>query len=228
MKSGDQTDLEPLKAKKTDLGIVSDELCDFFTYLYGVVRLQKKSILNKLHNSGIEEPYISDIFTMYEADPSSQWHTIADKDYLTEFSIFLQHFFGSFDERMGLPGKGLKLTEEYPELHHFITTRKLKDDPKVRKLLSVLPTFDLLSKLYIVATDSNTLTVTTSKPSDDSSKYLNFAIFAIKYIQVVYNFIREKSESLLAKCKVSPPVAAPPKEEQKGGSDEIEFEEFTL
>ena len=223
MGSGSETNLEPLRAKKTDLGIVSDELCEFFTYLYGVVRLQNKSLLTKFYDTKVPEPIPSDIFAAYDAGLG---HTINNKDYLKEFSIFLQHFFGNFDERKGIPGQGLLIEGQYPELYHFITTRTLKEATRA-KIVALLPTFGLISNLYILPNGGDTLTVSNIAPKGDA-KGLNFAVFAVKYIQTVYEFIREKSESLLEKCKASVAAAAEESEQKGGADDVIEFEEFNF
>ena len=229
MKSGDIKNLNTIKAKTTDIGIVSPELCEFFTYLYGVVRLQNKQLLQNLRN--VDKSIQSNIFTAYKhINPSLPLQNIDDKDYLTEFSTFLQLFFGNFDGRIGV-GASLPIDKEFPNIYSFITTRELKEDGNKPKLVAVLPTLGLLSNLYIIPTDPknlpNKVTITSKEPKGDQ-RGIMFTVFAIKYIQVVYEFIREKSESLLAKCAPPTAATAPPTEEQKGGSEEIDFEEFTL
>lgn len=234
-KEGKLENLDPIKAKMSDIGILSPELCDFYTYLYGLISLQSKKLPPRLQ---------PDILQKFKTPPTAD----KNKELLKEIALIFQAFFIMGETRT--IHEDLTLSADVPQISKFINSLdtkplNLKEGVESDGFGRELWGTGLLGELALMPKEGTTkLTLTKLEfksyladfVQNNTRKVLPFAVLAIKLIQLLHNDLNEKYFDIRTKCGMTATfkgkVATPAAEvELKGGgnySDEIEFEEFTL
>lgn len=232
MKSGDDANLEQLKAKKIDAGILSPELCDFYTYLYGLISLQSKKLPPRLQ---------PDILQKFKNPPTAD----KNKQLLKEIALIFQAFF-IMGETNTAPAD-LTVSADVPEIYTFLTSlekQPLKDEIQRNSFAREVSGTGFLSQLALVPVDGTQKVklvkigpnYITEFVEENTTHMIPLSIFAIKLIQLLHSDLNEKYFDIRKKCGMTATfernvIAAVATDGQKGGGDdsnEIEFEEFTL
>lgn len=227
--SGNETELTKLASKQSTSGILSAELCDFYTYLYGIVSLQYKKLPSRFGDN---------IFSYFKNPPTDD--TEATKALLKEIALLFQAFF-IMGETSTIPAD-LTLSVDVPILSDFLLglqVQPLKDEVLRNAFAREISGLGFLGQLALVPKEGTQKVVLTKLGTnfinefvEENTKHiLPLAVLAVKLIQLLHKDLNEKYRDIRTKCgtvaefKPEPSAAA-----QEGGrfEDTIDFEELLL
>lgn len=229
--SGNETELTKLSSKQSSSGILSVELCDFYTYLYGIVSLQYKKLPSKFGD---------DIFSYFKNPPADD--TEATKALLKEIALLFQAFF-IMGETSTIPAD-LTLSVDVPILSTFLLglqVQPLKDEVSRNAFAREVSGLGFLGQLALVPKEGTQKVVLTKIGTnfinefvkENTKHVLPLAVLAVKLIQLLHKDLNEKYRDIRTKCgtvaEFKPEAAAVA---QEGGGldseDTIDFEELLL
>lgn len=229
--SGNEAELSKLSSKQSTSGILSAELCDFYTYLYGIVSLQYKKLPSRFGD---------DIFTYFKNPPANDAATT--KELLKEIAMLFQAFF-IMGETSTIPAD-LTLSVDVPILSNFLgglQAQPLKDEILRNAFAREVSGVGFLGQLALIPKEGTQKVVLTKIGAnfinefvEENTKHiLPMAVLAVKLIQLLHKDLNEKYKDIRVKCgtvaEFKPEAATAT---QEGGGldfeDAIDFEELEL
>ena len=235
--SGDEDELEKLAAKKSNSGILSAELCDFYTYLYGIVNLQYKKLPSR---------FGSDILSNFKNEPAKDPETT--KRLLKEIALLFQAFF-IMGETSTIPAD-LTLSVDVPVISNFLlglSVQPLKEEVSRNAFAREIVGLGFLGQLALVPKEGTEKVVLTKTGTnfiaefveDNQRHILPLSVLAVKLIQLLHNDLNEKYKDIRTKCgtvaefkqEASASGAAAGAGQEGGGEDPeeaIDFDELLL
>ena len=190
---GDEADLAPFY--KT----LDKETCDFFHYLYDTINIQLR-ILEEMPVLRANEGLMTNIFSMYTTVEENK------SVLLEELTRLFQEFFTKFNAKTGIPGQGINMQENYPELEKLFGNNmaysvgipvqtKLRDDLKQIS--------DTLKNGGFRSMEKKIITMKQSFPSELDGT-IPLSVLAIKLIQLLHETFEGKFKELKKRCDVEP------------------------